>query len=107
MASFCRSRDCFAAVRLASLRSCRRAAFSASLLARGRRMRFGGRTVGFVMDDDRGAGGMGADMYNEVDDEEGSRDVGETVVVEMVSSAIISSSSTLVEGNVMFFAILR
>jgi len=70
-------------------------------------MRFGGRTVGFVVDDGGGVGGMGADMKNEVDDEETWRDVGETVV-EMVSSAIISSSSsTLVEGNVMFFAILR
>ena len=68
-------------------------------------MRFGGRPVGFGIDDGRGVGGMDADMINVVDDEETWRDVGDIVVVEMVSSAIISSSS--VEGKVMFFAILR
>ena len=92
MACFCLSRDCFAAVRLASLRSFRRCSFSSSDVARGRTYRFTGREMTVVAgetDGDRevvimGGGGIGAefgevDIYGDVEDAGMRRECGLTV----------------------------
>lgn len=66
MAIFCRSRECFAAVRLATLRSCSRRCFSSSVVALGRTKRLSGRALAddlvAVAVTGRGGEGMGAEL---------------------------------------------
>ena|SRR5579862_1095875 len=102
MACLCRSRDNFAAARLASLRSSARDCFSSSFTALGRTYRFGGRDIieGEMLSGATG-GGMGAECAVKDDERVGISINTRSPVIN--SSVIPFGSLSLLPTNSLLF----